>query len=41
MAVIAVVQQLEEKSGKREGKNITKVRLGGFCDWKKKRRKRK
>lgn len=36
MAVIAVVQQLEKKSKKqgKKKKNITKVRLGGFCDWK-------
>lgn len=37
MAVIAVVQQLEKKSQKQDGekKKTTKVRPGGFCDWKK------
>lgn len=34
MAVITVVQQLEKKSKKQDEKNITKVCLGGFCDWK-------
>lgn len=32
MAVIAEAQQLEKKSGEK----ITKIHLGGFCDWKKK-----
>lgn len=36
MAVKAEVQQLEKKSGEK----ITKIHLGGFCDWKK-RQKRK
>lgn len=36
MAVKAEVQQLKKKSGEK----ITKIHLGGFCDWKK-RQKRK
>lgn len=36
MAIKAEVQQLEKKSGEK----ITKIHLGGFCDWKK-RQKRK